>query len=355
MEEKKSLYLDIYNGTFRKTKALGLFLLPEKNKGAKYHNQSVIEEAEIIRVKYLEELRSGTFSFQKEKSLITYLEESVNGGPRKNSIIKHLQKHLKGKDIPLKEIDIADIERFKEYLQFTATTLIYGQKKKKLKAQTAAALFSAFLGYLKKAQHLGFTKSIDFKAIKNIPSDDAQRQYLTKEELQKLINTPCRESIHKFFLFSCFTGFRTGDIAKLKWEDLFSENGMYRAPFRQEKTGRMLYAYLTPDAIRLIGEPKGKKGLIFEQAKYSREYTNKLLKKWVREAGIDKHITMHCGRHTYATTMISSGVDIYTVSKLLGHTNISTTQIYAQIIDEKKVAACLAFPDFLNKEEAPQQ
>jgi integrase len=63
------------------------------------------------------------------------------------------------------------------------------------------------------------------------------------------------------------------------------------------------------------------------------------LKDWLIDAGINKHITFHCARHTYATLQLTLGTDIYTVSKLLGHKNLSTTEIYAKVINEKKVEA----------------
>ena len=63
------------------------------------------------------------------------------------------------------------------------------------------------------------------------------------------------------------------------------------------------------------------------------------IQQWVKDAGINKHITWHSGRHTFATMALSSGVDLYTVSKLLGHREIRTTQIYAKLIDKKKDGA----------------
>ena len=60
------------------------------------------------------------------------------------------------------------------------------------------------------------------------------------------------------------------------------------------------------------------------------------IKRWARKAGISKNVSFHTARHTFATLLITQGADLYTTSKLLGHTNISTTQIYASIVDEKK-------------------
>ncbi len=84
---------------------------------------------------------------------------------------------------------------------------------------------------------------------------------------------------------------------------------------------------------------------IFKGLKYS-AWHNLKLQQWVMKAGISKTITFHCARHTYATLQLTQGTDIYTVSKLLGHRELKTTQIYAQIIDQKKVDATNVIPKF---------
>ena len=73
--------------------------------------------------------------------------------------------------------------------------------------------------------------------------------------------------------------------------------------------------------------------------------SNVILHKWVEQAGISKHVTFHTARHTHATMMLTLGVDLYTVSKLLGHTNIQTTQIYAKLVDESKKKAIDLIPN----------
>jgi site-specific recombinase XerD len=75
--------------------------------------------------------------------------------------------------------------------------------------------------------------------------------------------------------------------------------------------------------------------LVFEELTYS-AYKNRHLKEWVKDAGITKKITFHEFRHTYATLQLTGGTDLYTVSKMLGHKSIKTTQIYAKIVDELK-------------------
>jgi site-specific recombinase XerD len=88
----------------------------------------------------------------------------------------------------------------------------------------------------------------------------------------------------------------------------------------------------------LLGDRKQQNDRVFEGLKYSAWYNLKL-QQWMMKAGITKNITFHCARHTYATIQLTLGTDIYTVSKLLGHKDLRTTQIYAKVIDERKKEA----------------
>lgn len=90
---------------------------------------------------------------------------------------------------------------------------------------------------------------------------------------------------------------------------------------------------INAEAFALLNKRKNDSSRVFPNIKYSECV---YLKNWIADAGISRKITFHCFRHTFATLQMTFGTDIYTVSKLLGHKNLQTTQIYAKIIDEKK-------------------
>ena len=106
----------------------------------------------------------------------------------------------------------------------------------------------------------------------------------------------------------------------------------------QNKTKNTNYLPISEQARQLCGDRKEDIKLVFEGLTPP-SWISRPLKRWVKAAGITKHITFHCFRHTYATLQLAGGTDIYTVSKMLGHTNVKTTKIYAKIIDDLKQKA----------------
>jgi integrase len=112
----------------------------------------------------------------------------------------------------------------------------------------------------------------------------------------------------------------------------------YYIRFRQQKTKGAETLPVSEQAFGLLGERKEPEERVFKGLKYS-AWHNLKLQQWMMRAGISKTITFHCARHTYATLQLTAGTDIYTVSKLLGHRELKTTQIYAKIIDDKKKEA----------------
>ena len=173
--------------------------------------------------------------------------------------------------------------------------------------------------------------------IDGISEPEVQREYLTLEQLQALVNTPCSIPLLKnAAIFSALTGLRFSDISKLVWSEVqYSELEGYFLQFRQKKTKGVEVLPISEQAFKLLGERKEPTEQVFKGLIYS-AYLNVHLKQWILRAGITKDITFHCFRHTFATLQLSHGTDIYTVSKMLGHRELKTTQIYAKIVDDTK-------------------
>ena len=119
------------------------------------------------------------------------------------------------------------------------------------------------------------------------------------------------------------------DIQQLKWKQLEHVGDSWRINFTQQKTKGVEYMPISNQASSYV-ENAGILTILFLRVLPDPSWINRPLKKWIAAAGITKHITFHCARHTNATLLLANGTDIYTVSKMLGHTNVRTTQIYAK-------------------------
>lgn len=187
--------------------------------------------------------------------------------------------------------------------------------------------------------------------IDHIKQKETSREFLTLEELISLFETECESPVlKKAALFSCLTGLRWSDLIDLTWGEIqHSKISGYFIQFIHEKTDRPQTLNIPDLAVEILGKSEQVDKKIFESLKYS-AWTNVKLSQWVMQAGITKKITFHCFRHTNATLQLSLGTDIYTVSKLLNHKNLKTTQIYAQIIDETKRKATANLSDIINQQ-----
>lgn len=248
-------------------------------------------------------------------------------------------KEFTGEILIFSQIDNKLADDFKLFL---LSAQCGGNKKGTISNNTAATYFSIFKAALKQAFVDGYL-SVDLSAkVKGIPEQDSRREYLTIEELNALAITPCEQDVLKrAALFSALTGLRHSDIQKLRWKEISIENNVVRLHFTQKKTKGVEYTPISQQAFQLCGEQGQPEQLVFEDLP-NPSWISRPLKKWIEKTNIKKNITFHCFRHTFATLQLSSGTDIYTVSKMLGHTDVKTTQIYAKVIDEKKNQAASA-------------
>ncbi|MFC0776997.1 tyrosine-type recombinase/integrase [Flavobacterium sp. HJSW_4] len=237
------------------------------------------------------------------------------------------------------QIDAKMAEDFKLFLLGAP---LGGGKKGTLSRNTAGTYFAIFKAALKQAFIDGYL-TVDLSSkIKGIPEQESRREYLTIKELNELVTTPCEKDILKrAALFSALTGLRHSDIQRLRWKEISLQEGMVKLHFTQKKTKGVEYMPISQQAFQLCGEPRLPDQLVFEDLP-DPSWISRPLKKWVGSSGIKKNITFHCFRHTFATLQLASGTDIYTVSKMLGHSNVKTTQIYAKVVDEKKNIASQA-------------
>ncbi|UFK97697.1 site-specific integrase [Kaistella faecalis] len=344
---KTSLYLDFYHKGKRTTEYLKLYLNPNaKTKEEKEVNKKTLQLAETVRAQRQIEIQNGVYGFKDQEkmkgSLLSYIEgltekradSSGNHGNWK-SMLKHLRAFAKD-DLLFSDLDRKLVEDFRDYLA-TVETKSEGVK---LSQNSKYSYFNKFRAALKQAVKDGILMSNPADTVSGFKQDEPQREYLSLEELQQAAKAECEIPMMKTaFIFSALTGLRWSDINKLLWSEVQHSKDMgYHIRFRQQKTKGAETLPISEQAYGLLGERDKPEERVFKGLKYS-AWHNLKLQQWMMKAGISKTITFHCARHTYATLQLSAGTDIYTVSKLLGHRELKTTQIYAKVIDSKKKEA----------------
>lgn len=266
---------------------------------------------------------------------------------------KLLSIYSEGKPIPFKKISVKLLEDLK---LFMLSAPMGGNKLGMLSQNSASTYFSI----VKAGLHRAFIDeylTVDISAkVKGIPEIKVKRETLTLEEAKMLATTPCEnEVLKRAFFFAVLTGIRLCDIHELTWGEIVETASGKRVDFTQRKTHIVDYLPISEQAFSLCGEPQEPERHVFEGLTGS-SWISRPLKKWMKAAGITKHITFHCSRHTFATLQLENDTNIYTVMSMLGHTNVKTTQIYAHIVDKsKRNAADVIKIDGLQPDDTPKE
>lgn len=339
-----SLYLDTFRNGKRQYEFLKIYLHSKpKNREEREKNQENLLLAEKIRNSRESELlhsENGMISPSKRKiDFIVFLDEYYKQYTKKDiRMIKNTSDRFKDfigkKAITPSEITPELMTQYKDYLI------------EHYKGDTPSSYYKRFKKILTYATKQGvFTKN-PASEITCSESKGLKKSILSVDEIISLSKTECgNPEIKRAFLFCLNTGIRFCDVIRIKYSNV--DYGYKLLSFEQIKeTGRSSASFQTIDlnenAIALIGSAKSQKDFVFNLP--SQSSCLKTLKTWTKKAGIQKNITWHSSRHSFATNLLISNTDIKTVSSLLGHSKLEHTQKYTHVVSELKKRAVNSLP-----------
>ncbi|MEH6760475.1 MAG: site-specific integrase [Maribacter arcticus] len=281
--------------------------------------------------------------------IISYHNEDMKGklkwGTQKNYfttqryISRFLSKAYKSPDIQLRELDYDFIIKFEKFLR----GYIPQDHQRRMGNNTVMKHIERFRKLINLSRKLGWMERdpfINFKA-KRIKTERGFLSLLELQEIEKKNFTiPRLQLVRDLFVFSCYTSLSYIDAINLRAENIrIGIDGELWIFYNREKTTKPIYIPLLPKALDIIEKYKDNQKAILQGTvfpKISNQKLNTYLKEIADVCGIEKNLTFHIARHTFATTVtLSNGMPIETVSKLLGHSKIATTQIYVKVIERK--------------------
>ena len=281
--------------------------------------------------------------------IISYHNEDMQGklkwGTQKNYfttqryISRFLSKAYKSPDIQLRELDYDFIIKFEKFLR----GYIPQDYQRRMGNNTVMKHIERFRKLINLSRKLGWMERdpfINFKA-KRIKTERGFLSLLELQEIEKKNFTiPRLQLVRDLFVFSCYTSLSYIDAINLSAENIrIGIDGELWIYYKREKTTKPIHIPLLPKALDIIEKYKDNQKAILQGRvfpKISNQKLNSYLKEIADLCGIEKNLTFHIARHTFATTVtLSNGMPIETVSKLLGHSKIATTQIYAKVIERK--------------------
>jgi len=337
--KNRRLYLDIYHNGARKWEALKISLSTDKET-----NKEILKVAEICRAKRELQILTSAWGITDPVggniSLYSYLEKiKAKGAPAVQNIITSSLHYLKnfpgGAVIQLKQVTTAWLIKYQEYLTTNC-----------VKPTTASTYEAQIRHALKLAMREHLIATDPTLGIKKIKRNDPNKIFLNADELQRiaLMKTKYKtvETVRRAFLFGCNTGLRISDLRSLEWGHI--QYNPLQLIMKQTKTKNIVYIPLNDTAWKLINDGKihNHADKIFPTIS---RWNNKTIKDICKTAGIKKIASWHTARHTFAVMSLENGVDIYTLSKLMGHTDVKTTQVYAKATDKMKREAVNALPE----------
>ena len=318
------LYLDIYRrGHGRRWESLGI----QVGKDTKTRKEAY-RLAEKIRAKREFQIVSGEHGIVDPNSgrlpIVSLAEQMAAVTDRKNPIpkcIPYLREYAKG--VQLGAINERWLEGYQRFLL----------AQESLGPSTASKYYAAVVQVLKRAVRDRLIPRNPADAVKGIRVPESHHDYLTASEIDLMVpiqvGGELGKEVKRAFLLAIMTGLRKADISSLTWGEIERETLVVHK--RQKKTGRVVSIPLSDSAWALINDNALHKRdePVFKRLFTSKTNTIPYLKKWAERAGIEKNVTWHTARRTFATLGAEATGDFYAVSKLLGHSKPTTTAVYA--------------------------
>jgi len=375
----------------RKKEELKLYLFSKpRTPEERTHNTNTLTQAKQIRNTREQEFLSGTMGYKivsKNDNLIphfdSYLSTYTKTDVRNIKLAINRFKSYLRENYPLCAIRKTDVEvseinkqweeshkdifgkhqvNENEYYRFTLYARQFNEAMIKgfvdylqnnSEGSGAVTVYRRFKKIVKALYKDGALQTNPTENIACKSGDCFTKDILSKDEIKNLLNTHYfgeNPNIRKAFIFTLFTGVRYCDVKELKYNNVDYQNRTLK--FEQAKTkGHSIKSIvempLREDVItNIIGTPeefgKTKEDLIFDLPSHT--MCLKALRHWSKKAGIDKHITWHCGRHSFATNLLESGANIKVVAELLGHSDLKYVTRYVRAIDESKKRALDTLP-----------
>lgn len=359
----QSLYLEFYEkGGKRWYESLNLYLIPEKDEDDRRVNENTLKHAlklkseRILGIEHTQEVADAKLP---TKMLADFMEEyqvylrdvkrpSESYQRMTHNTVKIVKSYLTKAKRPrmlLSRVDKRFYQNLLAYVKDTYKNTKSPDNPKELSANTKLLFqtnFNAMLNYAVKNGLLLRNPFYEIEVREKFGKTPSNRTFLTIDEVNRMAKVETRSiGTKQTFMFCCFTGLRHGDMSALRWKDIRkSDDGEVIFVPSMQKTKHPVIVPLGHQAKSWMPErPEDAfDQLVFPNAP-SLGAANRALKLMAKDAGINKLVTFHTSRHTFATMTLTAGTDIYTTSKLLGHTNVHTTEIYADVVMEKKADA----------------
>ena len=298
--------------TGTKLKSEALKFLSEFQEGIKKRKLSTVTPKTILEYRW--EFASYSESIHRPKTTKLF-----------NSILKEFAEYCQ--DIQLTEISSQIIEK-------------YLQRKTKVSLHTAQQHLAYLRSAFNKAVNDKYLLSNPFNKINNFRIPERQPLFIDEPSFQTLLRVIDNQDIKDIVIFAVKTGLRLMELITLEWNQinfkdkyLILDNNTHTTKSKKVRT-----VPLSIEAMQiLIERERNRKNEIvftYEGENFNPEFLSKRFKKYVIKAGLNPKLKFHSLRHTFASWLVQKGVSIYHVSKLLGHANVETTEIYSHLRTE---------------------